>query len=688
MKTTSTTIACRFLVALGVAVSPSAGFAQVVINVPPTVIDDNYVVNTGETLNVSDGGEVGGRLTADSGSVVNILGGNVGWLFWAAPGSMVNISGGRVSHSAGASSGSVVNITGGELDTFFRAGSGSEVHISGGTVGTSFTAQPGSMVNISGGTVGTFFEAHSGSDVELMGGEFLLNGVAYEGNVVMPNTGDVLSGTLSDGSTFVFTSLAGDELEQSLTLTQAILPAIEVRPMALNGPITDGPIGLRNGQTLRVQAGGELPENFTVVDATLNVEDGTVGKGVEVVGGTVNVTGGIVGVAPRGAGNSAIFAYSGSEVYVSNGIVGSISANSGSTVSVSGGLLNGGDYSGIRSRNGSVVNISGGTVDAGPLHSVSAELDGQVNVTGGSIGPRFRAAAGSDVNITGATFGRYFEALPGSNVELTGGEYHLNGVEYKGDSITLDSGDLFTGTLADGSSFVFNRVFFDTDRLEGTALTRVTLPAADPMPTIADSPGVGPAGLRAGQELTVRVGGQLRENFAVVDATLNVEGGEVGDGIEVAGGTLNISGGNLGDGLAAFEGSVVNISGGTVENVMAFTGSEVNLMGTEFFIDGVPLRTLVPGQAFGITDRDATLSGLLADGSSFDFELLDEYPFHDVHFALIAPNATLTVTLAVPEPASFSILTLACCLLLGGQRRKSHLDYPFLGRRGGWHSTP
>ena len=78
---------------------------------------------------------------------------------------------------------------------------------------------------------------------------------------------------------------------------------------------------------------------------------------------------------------------------------------------------------------------------------------------------------------------------------------------------------------------------------------------------------------------------------------------------------MNISGGTVGDRVEARSGSEINISGGTVgDEFRATFASQLNIFGSEFFIDGVELDTLLPGEAFTITDRDVTLSGVLADG--------------------------------------------------------------------------
>ena len=44
-------------------------------------------------------------------------------------------------------------------------------------------------------------------------------------------------------------------------------------------------------------------------------------------------------------------------------------------------------------------------------------------------------------------------------------------------------------------------------------------------------------------------------------------------------------------------------------------------MGSAFFINGSELDTLVPGAAYTIFNRNMTLSGLLADGEPFSFDL-------------------------------------------------------------------
>ena len=293
--------------------------------------------------NIGSDESIGG--VTDQTTQLNVRdGGNVGGVFDAFFGSEVNISGGTV-----------VN--------FFGAFSGSEVNISGGTVGNNFDANSGSEVTISGGTVGVNFDAESGSDVELIGGEFLLNGDAFTGPSIILSDSDVFTGTLQDGSAFVFSFQVGDDLS-GVTLTVAALPTFDTTPRVVNTDISaEQRSGLRAGQSLTLLDGGVLGENFAAIDATLSIEGGGVGNGLETAGSTVNISGGTVG---------SFRAFSGSE-----------------------------------------VNFSGGTVGTDFFNTISGAFSGSVvNISGGTVGIRFFALPGSEVNISGGTCLLYTSPSP------------------------------------------------------------------------------------------------------------------------------------------------------------------------------------------------------------------------------------------------------------------------------------
>ena len=238
---------------------------------------------------------------------------------------------------------------------------------------------------------------------------------------------------------------------------------------------------------------------------------------------------------------------------------------------------------------------------------------------------------------------------------------------------------ILTGTLAGGSPFIFSGY---ANGNFSTAFRLASLPEASLVPIEVATPTYdGPQGLGDGQSMTVRTGGELGKNFAVVVATRNIEGGTIGSGLEVVGGIVNISGGSVGQRFSALDGSVVTISGGSIgHSLSAYDGSEmnisggsltssfsaesgsivnvrggsfgsrifvyndsaVNFFGSNFSLDGILLDDLVAGEAFEIVDRDVTLSGLLADGSEFSFNLntVDEIFLS----CIVDPAATLTVT--------------------------------------------
>ena len=163
---------------------------------------------------------------------------------------------------------------------------------------------------------------------------------------------------------------------------------------------------------------------------------------------------------------------------------------------------------------------------------------------------------------------------------MIGGQFSLNGTDFSGNTITLGLSDVFAGTLADGSPFIFSPDRSDT--LIIVTLIEAALPPAalDPI-VLNDSNVSGPSGLRPGQTLTLEDGDALEaEYFSIVDATLNVEGGNLGMAAEAFNSVVNISGGVVGSRFAALSGSEVNVSGGTVNSLFeAFSGSVVNISG-------------------------------------------------------------------------------------------------------------
>ncbi len=372
-----------------------------------------------------------------------------------------------------ANEGAEVNIDGGSVGNNFQANQGSEVNIRSGTVGNTFQAFQGSEVSLSGGSVGFGFRALVGSAVNLIGGEYKLNGAAYTDATITLGVNDVFTGTLADGSAFIFSGEASDILSSAnLVAPSQPLPNASLVPIVISTPVSSGPQGLRAGQSLTLLPGGQLRKNFAVVDAALDIAGGAVESDLEVAGSVVNISGGSAGTGFQ--------AHSGSEVNISGGSVGdSLSARSGSVVNVSGGSvensfvawegsevnISGGSVDRFFTAwDGSTVNISGGTV--GPL--AKAFDSSVVNISGGTLGGNFDARSGSVINISGGSIGDVFEAFDGSTVNLSGSAFVLDGAPMdnlvEGAAFTIVDRDVtLSGVLADGTAFSFD-LNSDVDR--------------------------------------------------------------------------------------------------------------------------------------------------------------------------------------------------------------------------------
>ena len=456
-------------------------------------IGNGFDVSFGAALEIT-GGQIGNDLTIDTGSTLDISGGQIGNDL-VVSNSVGNVSGGTIGNNFTLESGAVVNVSGGDVGTNFTVGSlipgapqffaEGTVNISGGQIGNDFRVGDQGIANISGGTFGREFDARLGSTVNISGGEFSLNGLAFNdlSSPLTLDNGDVFTGTLEDGSAFIFTTLASDSLN-GVNLFETSTPTVNAAPQTINTVSTLR--SARSGETLTVQSGGELGDNVNTVGATLNVEAGSVGSLLEVANSEVNISGGTVG--------SDFAAHIDSTVNISGGTVGSnFSANSGSTVNISGGTVGAGldanDGSTVNisagevgnffdANDGSTVNITGGSVgnffdanDGSTVNilfgTIGSNFDAQdgsiVNISGGELGDAFEVQTGGTVNISGGIFSSDFEARNGGTVNIFGTEFFLDGVLI--DNLVLDQADtiferedglLLSGLFADGTPFDFN----------------------------------------------------------------------------------------------------------------------------------------------------------------------------------------------------------------------------------------
>jgi hypothetical protein len=441
---------------------------------------------------------------------------------------------------------------------------------------------------------------------------------------------------------------------------------------------------------LNIKPGGNIGNFFSAGNATsanieVNISGGVIGHDFLAQSGSqVSITGGFIGDNFR--------ALSGSVVNIMGGNVGilhGISVSPGSTVNIMGGQVG---QQGTAS--GGVLNISGGALGGNFL----ANTGSVVNISGGGIGSRFVAWDGSTVNLSGGAIGESFRKEFGSAVTIIGGDFRSNGTSIAGldaegneVSFTFQPGSLLSGTLADGTPFAFNNEpslygqFQPGDSFFGGTLKlrAATLPAIGPaLTTVPTAPP--PRGIRTGQTLIVSNGGSLEDNFnAGYGSTVIINGGVVGRNLEAVGSTVSITDGTIGVGMNAYHGSVFAISGGTIEgyfevnrgaivniaggsfgtgleshtdSVVYISGGSIDngfwasgathLFGSQFILDGVDITSsLTPNVPFVIPDRDVLLTGILTDGSSFDFDLNSTGATGQDYFLA---TATLTVTLGRP----------------------------------------
>jgi hypothetical protein len=384
------------------------------------------------------------------------------------------------------------------------------MNMSGGTIGDEFHSGDGGNVSISGGVIGDRVAIYGGY-AKLAGSDFRIDGTLIDGldalgaevALDVPE-GSVLSGTLSDGTPFAFSTQDDDYLaEGTLRLQAWAAPAPEAA--AIHVPTSPSPTGVRSGQALVVSVGGTVPNNFNAGwGSVVTVAGGTIGDNFEATGSLVTIAGSEVG--------SRFDAFHGSVVNVLGGAIGNeFGAHRGSIVNVVGG-----DFGyGFRANEGSVVNVLNGSIDdhfvatgalvnlsGGEVGDFSSARDGAiinlsggsigygfaatgavVNISGGEVGERFSASSGTVVTLAGGGIGRYFHAYPDTEVQLVGSTFYLDGVEIEGlipgDPLKIDPRDMIlSGLFADGSEFRFefgSTTYLSPDYLDPAARLTVTL---------------------------------------------------------------------------------------------------------------------------------------------------------------------------------------------------------------------
>ena len=313
---------------------------------------------------------------------------------------------------------------------------------------------------------------------------------------------------------------------------------------------------------------------------------------------------------------------------------------------------------------------------------IGAPIDlSQINLgTGGSVGDDFFAGAGTEVNIDGGNVGSRFEtsgsSFSVSEVNISQGSIGSNFTASNNSLVNISG-----GTVGENSNAGFNSVVNVSGGSVGAGFAALGFSQVNVSDgTIGDGLFIASSGAQ------VNVSGGSVGNGAIVNvgSNLNVSGGSVGNDLTLSGGNLSVSGGSVGDGLSVSfatsldvtGGSIgdnvelaglFNLSGGEVGNFFsAQRGSEVNIFGTEFRNNGV-LIDLLEGEDQLISFRDFTLSGVLADGTDFSFDVNSLSSSPTDFFDSDATINIFRVASTVPEPGS--ALLIAVSLSVGFLRR-------------------
>jgi hypothetical protein len=471
-------------------------------------------IRTGQTLLVGPGGSVPINFSSGAGGTIVVSGGTVG-------GNLEVLDSNVELHSG---------TIGGGFDAFGT----SNVVMAGGSLSGSMDLYRDSHLELSGGIWAGAIRSQPGSSIDIYGGEFYLNNTAVTGldeigsrHQLDWTEDDIVSGVLADGTLFVLPHQEG-----AVTLESVALPTIG--PDVVNAATDPIPSGLRAGQTLIVDGGAIIPENFRAGrGSVVEVRDGRFRRGFEAIGADVHFQGGIV----EGA-----LAAIGARVDVDGGEEPlEVSGSHGAEISVNGGAL--------------------------------AVLELQSGSTG-----EFRGGRVGGVRVLGTD----------STLRLIGGDFRLNGeliegFENDGDSLAIDLPDhgTITGTLSDGSPFALLSAdqFADDYILPGgLVLEKAPLPPPDPRVISAPMNAV-PLVLKESQTLVVQDGAAIGTQFvAGRGSTIELQGGSIDRFLRVAGATVNVQDGQIDAYFDALDGTTVNVTGGTITHDMSLlTGSVLNV---------------------------------------------------------------------------------------------------------------
>ena len=263
-------------------------------------------------------------------------------------------------------------------------------------------------------------------------------------------------------------------------------------------------------------------------------------------------------------------------------------ASSGTTVNV---LLGGTIEERFHATPDTRVTVNGGHIERGAftdgeldlidgyIESLNVGQSGNVTVQGGTI-DFLSDSDGGTTTISGGRVRGLQQFFNSGVVRLVGGDFRLNGEPFSEDTIpehSLFEENVYTGVLADGSSFAFGGT---ADRIRGVELVDQEIPLVDLTPIdVFFATDVAPTSLRAGQSLSVFNSNAVQNNFVSVGADVFIADGTVGPGAKLYDSRLTVApNGEIFNDLLAI-GSEVNVAGGRLNRFKAAVGSTVSVTG-------------------------------------------------------------------------------------------------------------
>jgi len=437
----------------------------------------------------------------------------------------------------------------------------------------------------------------------------------------------------------------------------------------ISGGTISGRVVVNEGSQLDMSGGSILLTSFgslEVYEGVLNLTGGVVHEGFQVAAGAIaNLYGGRFGPRANLAGGAlhmfgGEFLLNGAPIAGLDVIGDSEPINIPANSVLSGTLADGSTFAldtlpiyhhdtivnGVLTLHRAAVADAGpATIDVPSAPAPNGIRGGQtVNLgAGGSIGYSYNVSPGGTLNVMGGTVDYTLEAVAAT--------------------VNLSAGSI--GTLA---AFRQSQIHVSGGVLGDLELTQQS-------EAQISGGTVGDVSVTLGSEVEI-TNGHLIESLGVGDGGLaRILGGTVDQFVGVdGGGSIQVSGGAFAREIQLDHGALAEISGGKfAAGLRALAGSEVRIIGSEFALDGDPIEGLSPGESLVITETDKDLSGVLRDGTPFEFRLGQQCD-RGCTAGGIDPGAQLTISLAaVPEPSALlqSLVALAAAARLrrGGALR-------------------